>query len=184
MITREKAIKLVEKYIKKETHIKHVLAVEAIMRKLAKYFNENEELWGLVGLLHDLDFDLTEETPEKHGIISTEILKDKLPAEALQAILAHNYEYTKTEPKTLLDKALLMADAASGLIIAAALVMPNKKLSEVKRKTLKKKFKDKSFARGSRRDKMLLAQELGLDLYDFLELALHALQEIALDLGL
>ncbi|MGQ4913754.1 MAG: HD domain-containing protein [Candidatus Asgardarchaeia archaeon] len=184
MISYDEALTLVKQYIKQENHIKHVLAVEAIMRKLAHYFNQDENLWGLVGLLHDLDFEQTANTPEKHARVAAEILKGKLPEEGIHAILAHNYEYTNVQPKSLLDKALIMADAASGFIIATALVMPSKKLAEVKRKTLKKKFKDKTFARGSSRDRMRLSEEIGMNLYDFLELALNALQEIAPKLGL
>ncbi len=183
MITRDEALKLIREHVKNEKLIKHMIAVEAIMRELAKRLGEDEELWGLVGLLHDIDYEMTKSQMERHGIVGAEMLKDKLPEEALEAIRAHN-EKTGHEPKTKLAKALIAADNVSGLIVAAALVMPHKKLEEVKLDTLKRKFKDRAFARGANREKIKLCEEIGLSLEEFLELSLNALKKISHELGL
>ena len=184
MITRDEALSLIEKYIQNKNLKKHVLAVEAIMRALAKRLGEPEEIWSLTGLLHDLDYELTVNDFANHGRKTVELLNGKISQEMKEAILAHNFEYTGVSPQSKLSKALIAADAASGLVIATALVMPNKKLSEVTVKSLKKKFKDKSFARGSKRDRILYCEQIGLSLLDFLELARDALTSISDELGL
>ena len=183
MITREEALGLIKKYISNEKLFKHMLAVEAIMRALARRLGEDEELWGLVGLLHDLDYELVGKDMNKHGLVSARILEGKLPEIALNAIRAHN-ELTGFEDNSRLTKALKAADQVSGLIIATALVMPNKKLAEVKVKSLVKKFKQKDFARNVKREKILLCNELGLGLEEFLEISLKALKDISSSLGL
>jgi len=181
---RESALKLIRSHVKNDKLIKHMIAVEAIMRRLALKFNEDQQLWGLVGLLHDLDYEKTKSDFEHHGIISAEMLKGKLPEEALEAIRSHN-EFTGHIPKTRLAKALIAADQVSGLIVATALVMPSKKLAEVKLKSLKRKFKQKDFARSVDRNKILkYCQEIGLTLEEFLQLSLEALQSISSELGL
>lgn len=183
MISRDEALKMVKENVKNEKLVKHMLAVEAIMREVAKELGENEELWGLVGLLHDIDYEKTMDNFEKHGVISAEMLKGKLPEEALEAIRAHN-EMTGYTSNSKLALALKAADQLSGLIIATALVMPNKKLEEVKVKSLKKKFKQKDFARGVKRDKILLCEQIGIPLEKFFEIGLRALQKIHSELGL
>ncbi|NPA22795.1 MAG: HD domain-containing protein [Crenarchaeota archaeon] len=160
-----------------------MIAVAAIMEKLAEKLGEDRELWKLVGLLHDIDYELTQNQPERHGLAAAELLKDRLPENALNAIRAHN-ELTGVRDDSRLGIALRAADAASGLIVAAALVMPNKKLSEVRVDTLLRKFKQKDFARGVRRDRILECEKLGMSLEDFLSLALEALKEISDVLGL
>jgi len=182
-ITREKAEKLVKKYIKKKNWFLHSIAVEAIMRNLAKRLGENEDLWGITGLLHDIDFEKTVKTPERHGLEAEKILKGMVPDNVIQAIKAHN-PLTKIKPENPMDKALIASDAVSGLIIASALVMPSKKLKEVRLETLIRKFKDKSFARGVDRRRILLCEELGLSRDEFLKLALESLQKISSRLGL
>ena len=184
MITRKEALELLRKYLKTDNLIKHSLAVEAILRAMAVKLNEDEELWGLTGLLHDLDYDFTKEEPEKHSLMTADLIADLLPHEALIAIKAHNYQHTSQIPQTYLDKSLIAADAVSGLIIAAALVMPSKKLSDVTTMTLSSKFKDKSFAAGCNRKRIELCEDTELNLDKFLELSLHALKEISDKLGL
>ena len=183
MLSREEALSLVKKHVKNDKLVKHMLAVEAIMRGLAKHLGEDVELWGLTGLVHDVDYELTKDKPERHGLVSVEILKGKVPEEVLNAIKAHN-PLTGNTPKTKMEKALVAADSISGLLIACALVMPNKKLSEVKLKTVKNKFKAKDFARGASRERILLCEEIGLEKEKFFEIALKSLQEIADQLGL
>ena len=146
MLDRNEAIQLLKKYLKNEKLIQHSLAVEVILREMARMMHENEELWGLTGLLHDMDYGYTEEEPEKHTQLTTLLLEGLLPQEGIDAIQAHNYTHTGHLPVTALDRALVAADAVSGLVIATALVMPSKKLAEVKPETLMNKFKDKSFA--------------------------------------
>jgi uncharacterized protein len=184
MIERTDALSLIENYLKDEKIVKHSLAVEAIMIALAKRNGENEQIWSLVGLLHDLDYEYTKGNPEKHGILTAEILEGLLPREAINSILSHNYIHTDIVPTTLMDKALLASDAVSGLIIATALVMPSKKLADVKIETVLTKFKDSSFAKGCNRLRIQLCTDINLTLDEFLQVSLQALQAISKDLGL
>ena len=160
MLKREEALNLVKKNVSKRNIVYHMLAVEAIMRNLARHFREDEEKWGLVGLIHDIDYEKTETTPEKHSLIAEQILKNFLPEELLRAIKAHNFRYTGVKPESRMEKALIASDAISGLLVACALVMPSKKLAEVKVETVAKKFKDKDFARGADRREFCSARKL------------------------
>jgi hypothetical protein len=184
MITREEAYALLEKNLRTKNLFKHSLAVEAILQSIAQKLGEDPELWGVTGLLHDLDYDYTKEEPEKHAFITVKMVDELLPKEAVNAIKAHNYPYTAQIPLTYLDKSLIAADAVSGLIIAAALVMPSKKLADVTPKTLLDKFKDKSFAAGCNRKRIELCEDMELGLQMFLELSLQALKNISDELGL
>ena len=183
-IDRNEAIELIKKHVKNDKLFKHMLAVEAIMKGIANFLNEDIDSWGLTGLLHDIDFDETMDDFKNHGILAESILKGKVNENIIRAIKAHNFEYTNVNPESKLEKALIAADAISGLIIACALVMPSKKLKDVKIETLKKKFKDKDFARGSSRDRILICEEIGVPKEKFFEIALKALQESSLILGL
>lgn len=184
MMDRDEGIKLLKQYLGNENLIKHSLAVEAILQEMARSLDKDKELWALTGLLHDLDYEYTKENPEKHATITAEILKELLPDEAIHAIKAHNYKHTMQIPETYLDKALIAADSVSGLIIAAALVMPSKKLADVKPTTLHNKYKDKSFAAGCNRKRIDLCEDVGLERDKFLELSLTALKNIADQLDL
>ncbi|MEM3550079.1 MAG: HD domain-containing protein [Candidatus Bathyarchaeia archaeon] len=184
MLTREEALEIVMRYISKRNILYHMLAVEAIMRCLAKALGEDEEKWGLVGLLHDVDYEKTEASPEKHGFFAEEILKGYLPEELIKAVKSHNFEHTGVKPETMLEKALIASDALSGLLVACALVMPSKKLSEVRVETVSRKFKDKDFARGANRERILLCEELGLKREEFFEIALEGLKKVAAEIGL
>ncbi|MET1128704.1 MAG: HD domain-containing protein [Thermoproteota archaeon] len=187
LISREEALELLKRHLKSDRMVKHCIAVEAIMRALARRLGEDEELWGLVGLLHDIDYELVGRDPSRHGLEAVRILEDLLPRHALEAIASHN-EHNGYKPSTAeaekMAKALRASDHLSGLIVATALVMPNKKLSEVKLQTLKKKFKSKDFARGVDRNRVREIEELGVDLDEFLELGLLALQSVASQLSL
>jgi putative nucleotidyltransferase with HDIG domain len=184
MLSRNEGLTLLKKYLRNENLRKHSFAVEAILREIACRLQKDEELWALTGLLHDLDYEYTKEKPEKHATTTAEILNEMLPKEATDAIKAHNYKHTMQIPQTHLDKALITADAVSGLIIAAALVMPSKKLADVKPTTLRNKYKDKSFAAGCNRKRIDLCEDIGLELDDFLEISLTALKNISDQLGL
>ncbi len=127
MLTRELALDIVKKNVTKRNVLYHMLAVEAIMRSMAKHLGENEETWGLVGLLHDIDYEKTEATPEKHSLLAEEILKGLVSDDIIKAIKAHNFKHTGTAPQSRMEKALIASDAISGLLVACALVMPSKK---------------------------------------------------------
>jgi putative nucleotidyltransferase with HDIG domain len=184
MLTRAEALPLLHKNLRTENLIKHSFAVEAILEDMARKLGEDQQLWGLTGLLHDLDYDFTKNDPEKHSQITVKVLYDLLPLEAINAIKAHNYQYTAQIPQTYLDKSLIAADAVSGLIIATALVMPSKKLADVTSKTLLAKFKDKSFAAGCNRKRIELCEDMELELQTFLEMSLGSLKRISDSLGL
>jgi putative nucleotidyltransferase with HDIG domain len=184
MLNRKEAYELLRKNLHTENLVKHSLAVEAILQATAKKLGEDEQLWGLTGLLHDLDYDFTKNEPSRHSQITVKVIDGLIPEEGINAIKAHNYQYTAQVPQTYLDKSLIAADAVSGLIIAAALVMPSKKLTDVTPKTLQEKFKDKSFAAGCNRKRIELCADMELELQVFLELSLNALKNIADTLGL
>ncbi len=182
---RDEAFKLVKEKVRTENLVKHMIAVEAIMRRLAKELGEDEELWGLTGLLHDIDFEETKRDPKKHGILGADFLEGKVPPEVVRAIRRHNFENNgEKPPETKMEIGLIAADALSGLIVAAALVMPHKKVEEVKVSTLINKFKDKSFARRVSREKIKYCEKLGVPLERFLELGLEAVRSVASELGL
>lgn len=187
MLTREEALTLLRQYLHDDKMVKHCIAVEAVMRKLAERLGENQELWGLIGLLHDIDYDVVDRDLRQHGLKALEILRDKLPQVALEAIAAHN-ENNGFEPSTEEAKkiaiALRAADHVAGLIVATALVMPHKKINEIKLSTLKRKFRSKDFARGVSRERILGIEMLGITLEEFLQLALEAMNSISTELGL
>lgn len=185
MITREQTLQLVHSKVRKEFTLKHLLASEAIMCALARRFNQDEDLWGLAGLTHDIDWEETEKTPEQHSIVGSKWLADAgFPPEVVKAVYVHNDNHG-IQPETLMEKALWCAEELTGLIIAAAYVQPDKKIASVKLSSVKKKFKDKSFAAGVDREVVLKCQEMiGLSLDELIELELKAMQNIAPELGL
>ena len=183
-MNREEALELVKENIKKENLFKHMLAVEAIMKGTAEYLGENKEKWELTGLLHDIDFGRTENDIEHHALIAEEILKDKVDEEIIKAIKSHNFEHTNVNPETNMENILIAADAISGLIIAAALINPTKKLADVKVKSIKNKFKQKDFARNCNRERILFCEKVGIPKEKFFEISLTALQNISDELGL
>lgn len=185
-MTREEAEKVIQELLKNANLQKHLYAVEAILSSLAKNFGEEESLWGFAGLLHDADYELTANNPEEHTLVLEEKLKDyEVPGEVIKAIKAHNRHYSHVEPKSLLDWALICADDLAGLIIATALVMPDKKLSSVRVESVLKKFKDKIFAQGVKRERIKLCEErLGIPLREFIGISLKAMQNISTQLGL
>ncbi len=183
MITRDEGLRLIDEHISNPNLKKHMIAVSAVMKGLAGRLGEDTALWEIVGLLHDLDYEEVGEDMSRHGLVSAEMVKDLLPEEALHAIRAHN-EMTGVEAESPMDYALIAADAISGLAIATALMMPHRTLAEVRVKSLRKKFKDKSFARNVDRDKIRYCTKLGLTLEDFFALSLEALQSVREELGL
>ena len=183
MMTRAEALERVRRHVKNERLVKHMIAVSAIMRELAQHLGGDPDLWELVGLLHDIDYEEVGGDMSRHGLLSAEMVSDVLPEEALHAIRAHN-ERTGVEAKSILDIALIAADALSGLIVATALMMPDKRVATVKVRSLKRKFKDKSFARGVDRNRIRRCEELGLTLEEFFDLGLKAMRSVSEELGL
>jgi len=183
-MTREEALDSIKANVENENLVKHMLATEAIMRALAKQFGEDKEEWGLTGLLHDIDVELTEGDMNSHSKLGADLAREMGASEAMaHAILTHNDTHG-IPLETKLDKALFCADPLTGLITAAALVQPDKKLASVEGKSVEKKFKQKSFAAGASREQIASCSELGLELDEFIGLGLKAMQGIAADLGL
>jgi len=160
-----------------------MIAVSAIMRGVAEYLKEDTDLWKIVGLLHDIDYELVGENFVRHGIVSAELLTNVLPEVALHAIRAHNPR-TGIAEKSKMDITLIAADSLSGLIVATALMMPDKRLATVRLKSLRKKFSDGSFARNVSRDDIKRCKELGLSLEEFFNLGLTSMQAISDSLNL
>lgn len=175
MIQRAEALELLAREGTPESLLQHALASEAIMRALARHWGEDEELWGLTGLLHDLDYPRTTATPERHGLDTAERLQGLLPEEALAAIRAHNGEMNGSEPKSRFDYALRCGETVTGLIGAAARMRPTG-LDGMEPKSIKKKMKDKAFAASVSRDNIRQCSEAGLELDAFLALAIEAMR--------
>ena len=183
-MTREEALDSVSDNVENANLVKHMLATEAIMRALAKRLGEDEEEWGITGLLHDIDVELTEGDMNSHSKLGADLVAEMGASEAMvHAILCHN-EAHGVPLETQLDKALFCADPLTGLITAAAMVRPDKKLASVEAKSVRKRFKEKSFAAGANRENIARCSELGFELDEFIELGLKAMQRIAPDLGL
>ena len=181
-MNREEAFALVKENVSNKNLIKHMLAVEAIMKEIAETKGYDVEKYSLAGLCHDIDYEKTQDMTQ-HGLISAQMVEGKVDQEVVDCIKRHN-EMTGNKPETDFDKALVAADAVSGLVIAAALMMPSKKVAEVRLETLQNKFKKKDFARNVKRENVLICEQIGFSLDEFLELSLRALQKIADDLGL
>jgi len=185
-MTREEALNLVRQYVKNENSVKHMLATEAIMRKLARQFGENEEAWGLAGLLHDSDMEIVDyrSNPEKQGVVAADMLeKMGLDKTITNAIRAHNEATGKTRDN-LIEKAIYAVDPLTGLIVASSLILPSKKLSDVSAESVLRRFKEKSFAKGARREAIASCSEINLSLPEFIKIGLQAMQEINEQLGL
>lgn len=183
-MTREEAFELVKSLVKNENLVKHHLAVEAVMRALAQRFGEDEETWGLVGLLHDADYEITGHDSERHGRVMADMLRERGVEEVvIEGVMAHN-EALGVPRDTNLKKAIYACDELTGLIIAAALVHPEKRLAPLDTKFIMNRFKEKSFARGARREQILTSTELGMELEEFTSVCLEAMKGVAADLGL
>jgi len=153
-MNREEAVGLINKNIKNKNLVKHMIAAEAIMKDLAGELGEDKEKWGLAGLLHDIDYDMTEKDPKSHCLVSINILREfEIDSEVLQAIKSHNEE-NGSQRKTLMDHALYATDPLTGLIVASALIHPDKKISSIDVKFILNRFGEKLFAKGANREKI------------------------------
>lgn len=181
---RSEAEKLVKKKLRGGNLFKHTLAVEAVMRRLARHLGADEDKWGLTGLLHDIDYAETAEDPARHSMVGADMLKEMgLEEEVVEAVRSHN-DYHGLPRRTTMAKALYCSDPVTGLIVAGALVHPDKKLASLDTEFLLNRFQEKSFARGARRDTIEACSDLDLDLEEFLALSLEGMQEVADRLGL
>jgi len=182
--SREEAFSLLKEYNKSEGLIKHALAVEAVMRYCARKRGEDEEKWGLIGLVHDLDY---EQFPEQHCRKTEEILTTRnWPAEYIRAVVSHGWGIcTDVEPKSELEKVLYTIDELVGLVVATALVRPSRSVLDMKTKSVKKKWKDKSFAAGVNRDVIEKGAEmLGVELGEIIGDVIMGMREVAEEIGL
>lgn len=180
---RDNIYKELRKNVKEENIIKHLLATEAVMRGMAKFFNEDEEIWGIAGLVHDIDYDKTKNAMKFHGIQGAEILKKLgIPDVIINAVKAHN-PLNNSERKTLIEKVLYAVDPLSGLITACALIK-GKKIENVDTEFVISRFKEKRFASGANREMISSCTEFGLSLEEFIEIALNKMKEIHKELGL
>lgn len=185
-MNRNQALGLLHENLKDENLRKHCYATEAVMKRLAREKGEDEELWGLAGLLHDLDLEITGADMSRHGEVAARMLEERgAPVEMVRAIRMHNTEGLGLgQRETVMEHALAASETLTGLIVAAALVRPDKELAGVKASSLRKRMKEKAFARGARREVIMECEAAGFDLDQFLGFALDAMQGISNQLGL
>ncbi len=183
-MTRDEVLDSIKANVENRHLIKHMLATEAVMRSLAQRLGEDEEEWGLTGLLHDIDVELTEGDMRTHSKLGSDLARELGASETMvQAILCHNHVHG-VPLNTRLDKALYCADPLTGLIVAAALVRTDKKLAGLEAGSVMKRFNESRFAAGADRQQITNCSQLGIELDEFIEMGLKAMQEIAPELGL
>jgi putative nucleotidyltransferase with HDIG domain len=184
-ISREEALALMEQHIQQDNLRCHCLATEAIMRHLARGFGDDEDLWGLAGLLHDLDYAQTRDDMQRHGLVTESILKELgVHEEICRAIKSHNAAHLGLERSTPFEHALVAAECMTGLVVATALVYPDKKLASVKPSSIVKRMKQKEFARSVNREHIRECELIGIPLDRFAQLSLEAMLPISARLGL
>jgi putative nucleotidyltransferase with HDIG domain len=183
-MNRDQALSIVKEHVKNENLIRHMLAVEAAMRFYAEKFGEDVETWGIVGLLHDFDWEI-HPTLEQHPQDGAALLRERdVPEEIVRAILSHA-DHTGVPRHSQMEKTLLACDEITGLITAVALVRPSRSLEDLKAASVKKKWKDRAFAAGANREEITLAvDEFGIELWEHVENVIQAMQRIAPELGL
>lgn len=182
--TRAEALQLLKEYNHDDSLIKHALAVEGVMRYIARKMGEDEQKWGIIGLVHDLDY---ERYPQEHCQKSREILQEKgWPEDYIRAVVSHGWGIcSEVKPETNLEKTLFAIDELTGLVVTTALVRPSKSVMDVEVKSVKKKWKDKRFAAGVNRDIILQGAEmLGIELSELIADTIRGMQEVAKEIGL
>lgn len=184
-MNRKDALELLHTHIENPNLRKHCYASEAVMRVLATRLNADPEVWGLAGLLHDLDVELVNADPEIHGNVTARILAEKgIDPEIIEAILLHNEHATDRKRTTTFHHALAAGETITGLITATALVYPDKKLASVKAKSVQKRMKEKAFAASVSREHILECEQAGLTLEEFIQISLDAMCGISEELGM
>jgi putative nucleotidyltransferase with HDIG domain len=185
MMTRERAMELVAANLPNANLVKHCLASEAIMRTLAPRFGGDADAWGLAGLLHDLDYEETKAEMTRHGeVTAAKLAAEDLPAQVVEAIKEHNAENLGLPGRSTFGTALTAAETVTGLIVAAALVLPEKRIAAVRPETVVNRMKEKGFARSVNRDHIRMCETIGIPLEEFLGISLCAMTAIAGELGL
>lgn len=183
MISRENAYKLLNQHIQNPNMIKHCIASEAVLAAIATKLGQNTEEWGLAGLLHDIDVEITNGDPYKHGPYAAGMLDGLLSPEAVDAIVMHNEMATGKERTTVFQHALAAGETITGLIMATAMVYPDKKLASVKTKSITKRMKERAFAASVKRENILECELIGIPIDEFAEMALISMQGISDELG-
>jgi uncharacterized protein len=184
-ISRQQALELIKKYLPQDNLVKHCLATEAIMRALAAKLGCDGDVWGLAGLLHDLDYNETRDRMEEHALQTEKILQGLgVSREITDAIKGHNADNLGFQRKTAFEWALAAAECITGLIVATALVYPDKKLASVKSQSIIKRMKQKEFARSVNRDYIRECEKINIPLDEFAALSLAAMTSISDELGL
>ncbi len=179
---RDRALELMESNLKDKNLRKHVLAVAALMRALARRFGEDEDEWELAGLLHDLDYEETKDDPGRHALLAAEWLTDMdVSGDVVHAVKAHA---DKAPRESLMDKAIYCADPVTGFLVACALIRPENSLAPVDVEFALKRMKEKRFAAGADRDRIRACEDMGLSLEQFLEISINAMKGIRDELGL
>jgi len=184
-MNKEKAIDYLKKEVETSNLRKHSLAVGAAMKFLASHFDREPKKWEICGLLHDIDYEQTKEEPEKHSKVGKKMLKEKgLSDKICEAVYTHNKEHG-VEPETLMGKALYCVDSLTGLIVAATLVLPSKKIKDLEVENVMNRFEEERFASGADREAIAKCEDyLNLELEEFIKITLNAMQDIADPLGL
>jgi len=184
-ITREEALDMLKEHLKNDKLVMHCIASEAIMRALAQKFGEDQKVWGLAGLLHDLDYETTGEDAFSHGAETAKILEEKGVSPAIvNAIKKHNAEGLGLQRTTRFEHALTCAESITGMIIATALIYPDKKITSVKPNSVAKRMKTPHFARAVSRERIAECEKIGIPLNEFIAISLTAMAEISDQLGL
>ena len=182
---RDKALVRLQEHVKNEKTIVHSLASEAVMRAMARQLGEDEDRWGLTGLLHDIDVEVTNADPKVHALRASELLVDfGFDEEMLDAIRMHNDEATGIPRSTRFQHALAAGETITGLIYATTLVYPDKKIASVKYKSVRKRMKEKAFAASVNRDHILECEKIGIPLDEFIQLSVDAMRDISESIGL
>lgn len=184
MINRKEALLFLKENIQSENMLKHCYASEAVMRALAQRLGEDEEEWGISGLLHDIDVEVTQANPKTHGLHAREMLEGKVSGQVIDAIAMHNEMATGKDRTTKFQHALAAGETITGLITATALVYPDKKIASVQPKSVTKRMKQKAFAASVKRETIMECEKTGITLNEFAELALNAMKKIDDTLGL
>ncbi|MFH1320802.1 MAG: HD domain-containing protein [Bacteroidota bacterium] len=184
-ITRDQALKLLYQYIKNEKFLYHCYASEAVMRALARRLGKDENKWGMAGLLHDLDAEITNADPKIHGLETERILKEKnVDPEIIDAIKMHNEDAHGMKRSTVFHHALAAGETITGLIVATSLVYPDKIIKNVKPKSITKRMKQRAFAASVSRESIMECEKIGIPLNEFAEICLNAMKEISDKIGL
>jgi len=184
-LTNEQTLQLLNKYVTNERMINHCLASEVVMRALARRLGRDEEAWAAAGLLHDLDIEIVGGDLKVHGLEAEKILKEHgVDPEIIDAVVMHNEAVTDRKRETEFQHALAAAETITGLIVATAMVYPDKKLASVKTKSIVKRMKEKAFAASVNRDNIRECEQIGIPLDEFVGIALTAMQGISDRLGL